>query len=142
MNDQLRISDADREAAARELGEHYAMGRITTEEHNERLEQIWAARTAADLRPVFRDLPRQQTPQAPRAPRPASSPTPSGGPWGRMPHVPFLFKVLVGIVIVAIAINHWFFLLIALLVYLFVVRRFFSRSGWSRYHGRPGARWR
>ena len=34
------------------------MGRITTEEHSERLEQIWAARTAADLAPAFADLPR------------------------------------------------------------------------------------
>lgn len=54
---RLRIGDAQREAAARDLGEHYAQGRITTEEHHERLDRIWAARTDADLWPVFADLP-------------------------------------------------------------------------------------
>ncbi len=57
MNERLRIGDAERETAAHELGEHFAMGRITAEEHSERLEQIWAARTAADLAPAFADLP-------------------------------------------------------------------------------------
>jgi hypothetical protein len=55
---QLRIGDQERETAARELGEHFALGRITAEEHSERLEQIWAARTQAELAPVFADLPR------------------------------------------------------------------------------------
>jgi hypothetical protein len=31
VNDRLRIGDAEREAAARELGEHFAMGRITAD---------------------------------------------------------------------------------------------------------------
>ena len=57
MNERLRIGDAERETAAHELGEHFAMGRITAEEHSERLEQIWSARTAADLAPAFADLP-------------------------------------------------------------------------------------
>ena len=58
MNERLRIGDAERETAAHELGEHFAMGRITAEEHGERLEQIWTARTSADLAPAFADLPR------------------------------------------------------------------------------------
>jgi hypothetical protein len=58
MNDpHLRMSDAEREQAASELAEHYVQGRLTTEEHSERLDQIWAARTRAELAPVFRDLP-------------------------------------------------------------------------------------
>src|SRR5262249_61118559 len=101
MNAQVRISDADREAAARELGEHFAMGRITADEHSERLEQIWAAKTAADLKPVFRDLPRAQAAQAPRAPRPSATQTPRQREWPAMPHIPFLVKLLVGIVVLA-----------------------------------------
>ena len=68
MSDEhLRIGDAERERAATALGEHYAQGRITAEEHTERLEQVWAARTRAELQPVFRDLPGPaRTPQ--RAP--------------------------------------------------------------------------
>jgi len=58
MNDpHLRMSDAEREQAAGELAEHYAQGRLTVEEHSERLDQIWAARTRAELAPIFRDLP-------------------------------------------------------------------------------------
>jgi Flp pilus assembly protein TadB len=140
VNDELRIGDAERETAARELGEHFAMGRISAEEHSERLEQVWAARTSADLRPVFRDLPR---PKAAQPPRPASAPR-SGSPaaWPPMPRVPFLFKLLVAIVVLAVAFHHLWFLLIALLVYLFVIRRFTHRRRWASYHDRSHARWR
>jgi hypothetical protein len=54
---ELRIGDADRTAAAEELAEHYAQGRISPEEHSERLDRIWAAKTRADLAPVYTDLP-------------------------------------------------------------------------------------
>jgi len=69
---ELRIGDADRAAAAEELGEHYAVGRLTTEEHSERLDRIWAARTRSELAPVFADLPgsayRASTPPVYRSP--------------------------------------------------------------------------
>jgi Flp pilus assembly protein TadB len=142
MNDQLRISDADREAAARELGEHFAMGRVTADEHSERLEQIWAAKTAADLKPVFRDLPRPQAAQAPRAPRPTTAQTPRQREWPAMPHIPFLFKLLVGIVVLAFAFSHLWWALIAVLVYVFVVRRVIHRNRWGRYDHRPHSHWR
>jgi hypothetical protein len=54
---ELRIGDAERTAAADELGEHYAQGRLSTEEHHERLDRIWAARTRSELAPIFSDLP-------------------------------------------------------------------------------------
>jgi hypothetical protein len=53
----LRVGDEEREAAAAMLGEHYAAGRITKDEYDERVEQVWAARFGADLRPLFADLP-------------------------------------------------------------------------------------
>ena len=43
-DEHLRIGDTEREQAAAALGEHYAQGRLTTEEHSERLDQAWAAR--------------------------------------------------------------------------------------------------
>ena len=63
MNEHLRMSDAEREQAAGELGEHYVQGRLTAEEHSERLDQIWAARTRAELLPIFQDLPGRYAPQ-------------------------------------------------------------------------------
>jgi Domain of unknown function (DUF1707) len=53
----VRIGDADREAVAAQLREHYADGRLTLDELNERLDQTFAAKTKADLDVVLRDLP-------------------------------------------------------------------------------------
>ncbi len=69
-DEHLRMSDAEREQAATALGEHYAQGRLTTEEHSERLDQIWAAKTRAELTPIFRDLP---GPASQPPPRPSSA---------------------------------------------------------------------
>lgn len=135
MNERLRIGDAEREEAAHELGEHFAMGRITAEEHSERLEQIWAARTSADLAPAFVDLPRARP-----TPAPSTTAAPSGrrgwtgGP-GPLPRVPFPVKLLIALVAVVLVFTHLPWILVALLVYLFVIRRF------SHRHSRP-ARWR
>jgi hypothetical protein len=64
---QVRIGDAEREGAVAALGEHYAAGRLTLEEHDERTSRAFSARIAADLWPLFRDLPVQPVPQPPRA---------------------------------------------------------------------------
>jgi Domain of unknown function (DUF1707) len=53
----MRVGDADREATAGELREHFASGRLTQEEFDERLNQTFAAKTRADLDAVLRDLP-------------------------------------------------------------------------------------
>jgi hypothetical protein len=53
----VRVGDADREAVAAQLREHYADGRLTLEELNERIDQTFAAKTKADLNTVVRDLP-------------------------------------------------------------------------------------
>lgn len=58
MNDAaFRLSDAERDAAAADLGEHFAQGRLTAEEHAERLDRIWSAKTRGEVAPIFRDLP-------------------------------------------------------------------------------------
>jgi len=56
-NSRLRASDADRDRAASVLNEALAEGRLTPEEHSERLDSIYAAKTQADLVPVLEDLP-------------------------------------------------------------------------------------
>jgi hypothetical protein len=60
----VRVGDADREAIAAQLREHYADGRLTLEELNERLDQAFAAKTKADLNAVMRDLPQAARPTA------------------------------------------------------------------------------
>jgi len=53
----LRIGDADREAAATGLREHYALGRLTLQEFNHRLDAVFAASTQRQLTAVTGDLP-------------------------------------------------------------------------------------
>jgi hypothetical protein len=60
----VRVGDADRDAVATQLREHYADGRLTLEELNERLDQTFAAKTKADLNTVMRDLPQAPQPVA------------------------------------------------------------------------------
>jgi hypothetical protein len=54
---QLRASDADRDRVADELREALAEGRVTPEEHAERIDAVYAAKTYADLEPIVADLP-------------------------------------------------------------------------------------
>ena len=61
----LRIGDAEREAAAASLREHYAQGRLTLEEFNERLDAVYKATTQKQLSLITRDLPRAAAPSAP-----------------------------------------------------------------------------
>ncbi|HEX6932815.1 MAG TPA: DUF1707 domain-containing protein [Streptosporangiaceae bacterium] len=60
----LRIGDADREAAAAALREHYAAGRLTLEEFQHRIELVFAAKTDLDLAAITRDLPHAAAPLA------------------------------------------------------------------------------
>jgi hypothetical protein len=60
----LRISDADREAAAAAMREHYALGRLTLEEFQRRLDSVFAAKTDIDLGLITRDLPHVSVPSA------------------------------------------------------------------------------
>jgi Domain of unknown function (DUF1707) len=63
--DHLRIGDADREATAASLREHYAAGRLSLEEFNERIDAAFAATTQAQLRRITSDLPHAAVPRAP-----------------------------------------------------------------------------
>lgn len=57
MDDRMRVSDADREQVTARLREHFAAGRLTSEELDERISAALNAKTAADLRRVMADLP-------------------------------------------------------------------------------------
>lgn len=72
---EMRVGDAEREAAAAELREHYASGRLTLEELNERVDKAFAATTRGELNALLTDLP---------SARPGGSSGPGGsfGPGG------------------------------------------------------------
>jgi hypothetical protein len=54
---QIRVSDAERERLVEELHEHTVAGRLTSEEYEERLGAVYAARTRSDLDALRTDLP-------------------------------------------------------------------------------------
>jgi hypothetical protein len=82
----LRVSDAERDTVASELGQHFQDGRLDHAEYDERLTAAMTAKTERDLDELLADLP-----QAP-ASRPgwaASEPdqavAPGAAPWRSAP---------------------------------------------------------
>ncbi|WP_157872195.1 DUF1707 SHOCT-like domain-containing protein, partial [Streptomyces silaceus] len=69
----LRASDADRDRTADILREALAEGRLTAEEHAERIDGVYRAKTMAELEPLVGDLPagHGQAHATARAPEPA-----------------------------------------------------------------------
>lgn len=123
--DHLRLGDAEREQASARLRDHYAEGRLDTDEYSERLDAVWAARTRADLRPVFADLP-GSTPEARRASAYAAPHRPSP--------LRFLVPLLLVVALVTI-VTHLPFLLLALLVLWVVLHRRGPRQYGPRQYG-------
>jgi Domain of unknown function (DUF1707) len=66
MNDRMRVSDADRERVTSRLRDHFAEGRLTREELDERVSAALSAKTVGDLRRLMTDLP-GDSPVAPPA---------------------------------------------------------------------------
>jgi uncharacterized membrane protein YccC len=54
---EIRASDQEREQVASEIREHFAHGRLDTDELDERLARAYAARTRAELDALRHDLP-------------------------------------------------------------------------------------
>ncbi|HEX6522387.1 MAG TPA: DUF1707 domain-containing protein [Streptosporangiaceae bacterium] len=54
---QMRVSDAERQAVADRLGEHYSQGRLDQAEFDERVGRAMGAKTRADFDGLFDDLP-------------------------------------------------------------------------------------
>src|SRR5215470_17680418 len=77
MNDRIRASDADREHATARLREHFAAGRLTSGELDERITAALTAKTYGELRQLMADLPEP----APAAARAAQRPYPAAPPW-------------------------------------------------------------
>jgi len=57
MDDSIRVSDADRDRVTAQLRDHFAAGRITPGELDERLSAALNAKTFGELRRIMADLP-------------------------------------------------------------------------------------
>lgn len=91
MDDSMRVSDADRERVAARLREHFAEGRLSSEELDERMTVALSAKTFGELRHVLADLPEPVpvSPQGwqagPRAGQPWAGHPWAGQPWAGHP---------------------------------------------------------
>ena len=117
---QLRVGDAERDSAVRALGEHFAAGRLTHDELDERTTAAWSARTAGELTALFSDLP-----------RPHATPTPparSLAPRSRRPRFPLLPAVALSIVVAILTpVPFLVVLLVAWLTFVSMVRPALTR---------------
>ncbi|MER7749328.1 DUF1707 domain-containing protein [Streptomyces bacillaris] len=77
--DSLRASDADRDRTADILREALAEGRLTADEHAERVDLVYRAKTVGELQPLVRDLPAAGGPAGAR---------PASGPYAYGPEIP------------------------------------------------------
>jgi GntR family transcriptional regulator len=86
----LRVSDAEREAVAGRLAEHFAAGRLDQAEFDDRVGRAMSAKTRGDLRGLFADLSETGAPAVPELPRGGGG-TPEGG--ARGPGSPIEFRL-------------------------------------------------
>lgn len=75
----LRASDADRDRIADILRDALAEGRIDAEEHSDRIDAVYRAKTVGELEPIVRDLPGARRHQEP-APEYGYAPDGADGP--------------------------------------------------------------
>lgn len=120
----VRIGDAERDEAIASLGEHYAAGRLTREEFDERSDQAMTARFRTDLEPLFGDLP---TPE-PVASRQGGTPAVRGP---ALPAVLFTAPALLLVAVVAAIVLNSPWIIWAYL-WVFMCGGFF---GHRRYRG-------
>jgi hypothetical protein len=143
MDDRMRVSDADREAVTTKLRDHFAEGRLTPGELDERVSAALSAKTFGELRSLTADLPGP----APVPPRTAAQPHRGGPAWGGPPwggrpwrrrHRPPVLLFLLIALLVTVASGGWLlfaFLRLFLLFWLvtIVVRIAFGVMG-RRHH--------
>jgi hypothetical protein len=127
---ELRIGDAEREAAVSALGEHYVAGRLTKEEYDERCAVAWQARTNAHLVPLFADLPRlhdpRRRPVAPAVPGVPAPTRPTSRTGPRFPLLP-VFAILLGIAMLVD--NLWLVLVVVGVLWWAGLFRWLHRLG-------------
>ena len=116
----LRLSDADRDRAVAELSEHFQAGRLAADELDDRVGRALQARTAADLAPLFADLPGK---------RPAATGSHPGSPApfrsARGPAVPI--AIIVVIALGGFLTGHPALIVLVPVLVLLIVRRLAGR---------------
>jgi DUF1707 SHOCT-like domain len=93
MDDRIRASDADRDRVTARLREHFAAGRLSHDELDERVSAALHARTFGELRRLMADLPEPMP-----APAGRPWPQPAAPRWAARPRSPLLPLVLIALI--------------------------------------------
>jgi len=126
----MRIGDAERDRAVSALGDHYAAGRLTQEEFDERVDVAINAKFDRDLQPLFTDLP-----------RPVEAVRPPSSGWSGPQAVPAILMwlgplLLVATIVLSVALNApwaiWGFFWVFMFTGLLGRRRFHHRPPFQR----------
>jgi len=123
-NDRMRVSDADRERVTARLRDHFAEGRLTREELDERVTAALNAKTVGDLRGLMADLPRD----APVAPAPA------GGPVLMVRRRPRMAPLIALVLLAAVFIPGGAWVILALFQVMLVLLLFAGLTGLFAAH--------
>ncbi len=127
----LRVSDADRDRALAELSEHFQAGRLTADEHEERMDLALKARTVGDLAALFTDLPRKPPAAAGRASLPAVPA--AGSPPARFhPALMVPVVILAAVILGGIISGHPFVIGLGPVILVFLIVR--GLLGVGRHH--------
>jgi Flp pilus assembly protein TadB len=139
----MRVSDADRERVAERLREHFAAGRLTSEELDERVAAALGAKTTGELKVVLADLP-EPAPAGPQAgqvpPRWTGRP---GYGYRRGPRLlPLALFLLFAVLLLHGAVGFVFFALIKIVLVLFLVAAVAGIFTVARFRRRARRFWR
>src|SRR5690349_6657896 len=99
MDDSIRVSDADRDRVSDQLRDHFAAGRITSGELDERLSAALSAKTFGDLRRIMADLP-GPVPALRHAAQPSLRATPAWAARRRPPFPPLILLALLAALLI------------------------------------------
>jgi Flp pilus assembly protein TadB len=154
----LRVGDAERTRVTDALHDHFAQGRLTRDELDERLDATLSAKTYGDLLQITRDLP-GPAPVAHPGP-PTAGPATSAGPpaGGRRPRGLPLLPLAIGVFVATMLLSGGtMWALFGVLKVIFLVwlvmalvgfvhvrrRRRRGRRSWpqGQWHGPYGGRW-
>jgi len=117
----MRVSDAERQEVADRLAEHFAAGRLDQAEFDDRVGRAMGAKTRADLGGLFADLPETGAPVVPDHLR------------RRHRHPVLLVALVIALIVVATHVVSWFFVP-WLWVGLLVVGVLFATGHLGRHH--------
>ena len=134
----VRVSDADRRRTIDELRRHTADGRLDLDEFDERVGEVYAAKTRAELERTLRELPRLSPPLAPGRPRVAGA----SGPLRRC----VLLTAAVILVVGVISVGRFLFFPFFFFPFFFPLWPLFFMGVWAFRHtghaGRDHHAWR